>query len=1389
MYKCFPFLKACSGQADSLDKRHASLQSVPEDVFRNGRTLEECMLDSNQIKELPKKIFAITQLKRLTLSDNSLTRIPPNIGNLTALLELDVSRNEITDFPENIKFCSDLRMLDMSSNPIQGLPPGLCQLKNLTQLNLNDITLGELPPDFGNLNALRRLELRDNLLKSLPPSFGALQCLEFLDLGGNEFADLPPLIGQLRSLAELFLDANELKTLPPQIGSLKCLFQLDVSENFLEFLPDEFCCLAALTDLTLTQNNLDAVPEGFGNLRRLSMLKLDSNRLVSVTSQIGYCTNLEEIYLTDNLLSTLPPTIGNLTRLINLNVDRNRLASLVPDLGRCRSLNILSLRDNRLTSLPAELGQLSQLHVLDVAGNKLDRLPVSITACPLKALWLSDKQSQPIVNLQTDEDPTTGEQFLTCYMLPQEGFVPGEEPPSYAQIGGFYPPSAQPPSALPPVAAVLPPHPAGMTAAGSDFSAAAGAAVQPRHPPGPAGGQQPPHDSSSYAAELRMSANRDSANLRLKHHPRFDRRNVDGPVIHHKAADGGKELSFAPRRVSPAPEEKAAGGDDHDSSSDSGSDSESSDGEEEIHRQQPSAPAPVQAVAAPTAAKRTSTTAVQQQRKSPPPPPPPPAPTAGASDSEDSESLSGSGSDSESESDSDDGQKAPTVPAVSASSQPQPIRASQPVPPPIPPPPYATIANPAATIASPPDAAGNQRPSGSQSDDEESSSSSSGSSSTEDGSESESEAGPPPQPRPPTPPQAPASAPKQRRPTEEDMSSGGEEIEELRRVGFSDETQDNECKTPSLKRRDTPHYNKNARISKNQDPQYVIQVIEKYSGTGPDPADAMVVLPSNDVQQPEVIRASPAKPPLPGLQRQQHLIVIDRQPGVSLGISIAGGLGSSPWRPGDHSIFMSKVAEAKPAYLAGLRPGDRLLAVNERSMVGAEHNAAVEAMKRCGNQMRLLVEREVPAADDDQLLPTAASTPASGGVAGQPQQPPPPLPSLGALPDVERVKGIPDLNAQMQLRTQPFSVTLTRDPARGGGGLGFSIAGGRGSLPRGGAAGEGDENIYISRVTPNGAADAAKLQVGDRIVKINGADVTQCSHEEAVALLTANSTGASVTMDLVRELVFPKPAPPPPSNGSSAAHSDASDSPFPVEEITLALDDGSTGQPQQMGLSICGGCDYASHPFGTTEPGVFVSRIVPGGAASRTNLRVGDRILAVNGRDLRQAAHHEAVSALKENRYRFKLRVRHDPPPAGMRTLTIHRVDKTKKLGITITGGVGSPPANPADPTDEGIFVSRLTPGGVFSEDGRIKPGMRLLEVNGRTLLGVSRQEAASILRDLPAEIRVVICDGFPAEPAGKQQPQARPRQDPSRPRLESTTSIDRDEEVENLKGLQAHFV
>ena len=43
------------------------------------RTLQELNLDSNNIKELPKQFFKLTNLRIINLSDNDLTRLPPEI--------------------------------------------------------------------------------------------------------------------------------------------------------------------------------------------------------------------------------------------------------------------------------------------------------------------------------------------------------------------------------------------------------------------------------------------------------------------------------------------------------------------------------------------------------------------------------------------------------------------------------------------------------------------------------------------------------------------------------------------------------------------------------------------------------------------------------------------------------------------------------------------------------------------------------------------------------------------------------------------------------------------------------------------------------------------------------------------------------------------------------------------------------------------------------------------------------------------------------------------------------------------------------------------------------------------------------------------------------------
>ena len=43
-----------------------------------------------------------------------------------------------------------------------------------------------------------------------------------------------------------------------------------------------------------------------------------------------------------------------------------------------------------------------------------------------------------------------------------------------------------------------------------------------------------------------------------------------------------------------------------------------------------------------------------------------------------------------------------------------------------------------------------------------------------------------------------------------------------------------------------------------------------------------------------------------------------------LGLSIAGGLGSTPYKPNDEGIFISRVTPGGPAAIAGLRKDDKV---------------------------------------------------------------------------------------------------------------------------------------------------------------------------------------------------------------------------------------------------------------------------------------------------------------------------------------------------------------------------------------------------------------------------------------------------------------------------------
>lgn len=66
---------------------------------------------------------------------------------------------------------------------------------------------------------------------------------------------------------------------------------------------------------------------------------------------------------------------------------------------------------------------------------RLTQLPMSLTTLRLKALWLSENQSQPLLTFQTDVDPDTGEKVLTCVLLPQQPCEPDHKGNVFNQEG------------------------------------------------------------------------------------------------------------------------------------------------------------------------------------------------------------------------------------------------------------------------------------------------------------------------------------------------------------------------------------------------------------------------------------------------------------------------------------------------------------------------------------------------------------------------------------------------------------------------------------------------------------------------------------------------------------------------------------------------------------------------------------------------------------------------------------------------------------------------------------------------------------------------------------------------------------------------------------------
>ncbi|KAK6180361.1 hypothetical protein SNE40_012531 [Patella caerulea] len=81
----------------------------------------------------------------------------------------------------------------------------------------------------------------------------------------------------------------------------------------------------------------------------------------------------------------------------------------------------------------------------------------------------------------------------------------------------------------------------------------------------------------------------------------------------------------------------------------------------------------------------------------------------------------------------------------------------------------------------------------------------------------------------------------------------------------------------------------------------------------------------------------------------------------------------------------------------------------------------------------------------------------------------------------------------------------------------------------------------------------------------------------------------------------------------------------------------------------------------------------------------------------------------------------------------IHLLKDENGLGVHIAGGKGSKKG------DIGIFVAGITEEGAAHRDGRLKKNDELLMINGKSLIGLSHQDAVEVLRSAPRLVQLVV--------------------------------------------------
>ncbi|XP_075039500.1 membrane-associated guanylate kinase, WW and PDZ domain-containing protein 1 isoform X21 [Mixophyes fleayi] len=384
-------------------------------------------------------------------------------------------------------------------------------------------------------------------------------------------------------------------------------------------------------------------------------------------------------------------------------------------------------------------------------------------------------------------------------------------------------------------------------------------------------------------------------------------------------------------------------------------------------------------------------------------------------------------------------------------------------------------------------------------------------------------------------------------------------------------------------------------------------------------------------------------------------------------------------------------------------------------------------------------------------------------------------------------------------------------------GFGFRILGGN----------EPGEPIFIGHIVPLGSADAdGRLRSGDELICVDGTAVVGKSHQLVVQLMQQAAKQGHVNLTIRRKVVYPVPKTENdvPASPASSHHSSNQPASLTEEKRTPqgsqnSLNTVSSGSGSTSGIGSGGGggsglvstvvqpydveirrgenegfgfviVSSVSRPeAGTTFAGNAcvamphkIGRIIEGSPADRCGkLKVGDRILAVNGCSITNKSHSDIVNLIKEAGNTVTLRIIPGDESSNASLLT--NAEKIATITTTHTPQTlnqetknnTKPKQEPqfefkTPPTtqeqefysvelDRGakgfgfslrggreynmdLYVLRLAEDGPAEKCGQIRVGDEILEINGETTKNMKHARAIELIKNGGRRVRLSLKRG-----------------------------------------------